>query len=32
MNEVNPRDAKAAVIHGMELRHLSSDQLDEILK
>lgn len=32
VHDVNPRDAKAAVIHGMELRHLNSDQLDEILK
>ncbi|XP_023711707.1 sodium/potassium-transporting ATPase subunit alpha isoform X3 [Cryptotermes secundus] len=30
--EVNPREAKAAVVHGTELRDLSSDQLDEILR
>lgn len=32
MSEVNPREAKAAVIHGTELRELDSDQLDEILR
>ncbi|XP_030032688.1 sodium/potassium-transporting ATPase subunit alpha isoform X1 [Manduca sexta] len=32
VSEVNPREAKAAVIHGTELRELNSDQLDEILK
>jgi len=31
MEEVNPRDAKAAVIHGGELKDLNDDQLDEIL-
>ena len=30
--EVNPRDAKAAVVHGGELRDMTSDQLDDILK
>jgi sodium/potassium-transporting ATPase subunit alpha len=30
--EVNPREAKAAVVHGTELRDLTSDQLDEILR
>nr|CAD7260090.1 unnamed protein product [Timema shepardi] len=30
--EVNPREAKAAVVHGGELRDLSGDQLDEILR
>ncbi|PSN42050.1 Sodium/potassium-transporting ATPase subunit alpha [Blattella germanica] len=30
--EVNPREAKAAVVHGTELRDLSSDQIDEILR
>ncbi|XP_046435091.1 sodium/potassium-transporting ATPase subunit alpha isoform X3 [Neodiprion fabricii] len=30
--EVNPREAKAAVIHGSELRELDSDHLDEILR
>merc|ERR1712168_163788 len=29
--EVNPRDAKAAVIHGGELKELSENQLDDIL-
>lgn len=32
VSEVNPRDAKAAVVHGTELRDLSSDLLDEILR
>lgn len=32
LSEVNPREAKAAVVHGGELRDLTSDQLDEILK
>ncbi|XP_021915175.1 sodium/potassium-transporting ATPase subunit alpha [Zootermopsis nevadensis] len=32
VSEVNPREAKAAVVHGTELRDLSSDQLDEILR
>lgn len=32
VSEVNPREAKAAVIHGSDLRELSSDQLDEILR
>lgn len=32
VSEVNPRDAKAAVVHGTELRDLSSDVLDEILR
>lgn len=32
VNEINPREAKAAVVHGGELRDLTSDQLDEILK
>lgn len=31
VEEVNPRDAKAAVIHGGELRDMTSQQLDEIL-
>merc|ERR1739844_203561 len=29
--EVNPRDARAAVVHGGELKDLSEDQIDEIL-
>lgn len=32
VSEVNPREAKAAVVHGAELRDISSDQLDEILR
>ena len=32
VEEVNPRDAKAAVIHGGELRDMEVDALDEILK
>ncbi|XP_049811506.1 sodium/potassium-transporting ATPase subunit alpha isoform X8 [Schistocerca nitens] len=32
VSEVNPREAKAAVVHGTELRDLNSDQLDEILR
>lgn len=32
VSDVNPRDAKAAVVHGGELRDLTSDQLDEILR
>ncbi|KAJ8972442.1 hypothetical protein NQ317_000033 [Molorchus minor] len=32
VSEVNPREAKAAVVHGSDLRDLSSDQLDEILR
>merc|ERR1712172_428601 len=29
--EVNPRDAKAAVVHGGEIKELTNDQMDEIL-
>ncbi|XP_022253133.1 sodium/potassium-transporting ATPase subunit alpha-B-like isoform X1 [Limulus polyphemus] len=32
IEEVNPRDAKAAVVHGSELRDLPQEQLDDILK
>jgi sodium/potassium-transporting ATPase subunit alpha len=32
VSEVNPREAKAAVVHGSELRELTSDNLDEILR
>ncbi|KAJ8896043.1 hypothetical protein PR048_001384 [Dryococelus australis] len=32
VSEVNPREAKAAVIHGSELRDVSSEALDEILR
>ncbi|XP_067896824.1 sodium/potassium-transporting ATPase subunit alpha [Heterodontus francisci] len=30
-SQVNPRDAKACVVHGSELKDLTSDQLDDIL-
>lgn len=32
VEEVNPRDAKAAVIHGSELRDIPIEQLDDILR
>nr|WAP33893.1 sodium/potassium-transporting ATPase subunit alpha [Huso dauricus x Acipenser schrenckii] len=32
IREVNPRDAKACVIHGGDLKELTSDQLDDLLK
>nr|CAH1755607.1 Na,K-ATPase alpha 1B [Oncopeltus fasciatus] len=32
ISEVNPREAKAAVVHGSELRDTSPEQLDEILR
>ncbi|XP_028967045.1 sodium/potassium-transporting ATPase subunit alpha isoform X1 [Galendromus occidentalis] len=32
VEEVNPRDAKAAVIHGSELRDIATEQLDDILR
>lgn len=32
VSEVNPREAKAAVVHGGELRDLAAEQLDEILR
>nr|AAB02615.1 Na,K-ATPase alpha subunit [Caenorhabditis elegans] len=32
VEEVNPREAKAAVIHGSDLREMSEDQLAEIIK
>lgn len=32
VSEVNPREAKAAVVHGTELRELGTDAMDEILK
>uniref|UniRef100_A0A672SZB5 Sodium/potassium-transporting ATPase subunit alpha n=1 Tax=Sinocyclocheilus grahami TaxID=75366 RepID=A0A672SZB5_SINGR len=32
INEVNPRDAKACVIHGGDLKDLTPEQLDDILK
>jgi len=31
LNKVNPRDAKAAVVHGSELKDITEAQLDEIL-
>lgn len=30
--QVDPRDARAAVIHGQELKDMTEDQLDEILR
>merc|ERR1712048_404212 len=32
VDEVNPREAHAAVVHGGELKDISQDQLDEILR
>ncbi|KAL1282864.1 hypothetical protein QQF64_001667 [Cirrhinus molitorella] len=32
VGEVNPRDAKACVVHGGELKSMSEDELDDILK
>ncbi|KAG8182327.1 hypothetical protein JTE90_004094 [Oedothorax gibbosus] len=32
MEDVNPKDAKAAVIHGSELRDLPQDAIDDILR
>lgn len=32
ITEVNPREAKAAVVHGSDLRELGQDALDEILR
>uniref|UniRef100_A0A8C6YJS4 Sodium/potassium-transporting ATPase subunit alpha n=1 Tax=Naja naja TaxID=35670 RepID=A0A8C6YJS4_NAJNA len=32
VNQVNPRDAKACVIHGSDLKDMTSEQLDDILK
>nr|AFU25683.1 Na+,K+ ATPase alpha-subunit 1B [Lygaeus kalmii] len=32
VSEVNPREAKAAVVHGTELRDTTPEQLDEILR
>jgi sodium/potassium-transporting ATPase subunit alpha len=32
VSEVNPREAKAAVVHGTELRDVGPEQLDEILR
>jgi len=32
VSEVNPSDAKAAVVHGTELKDLNQDQLDDVLR
>ncbi|KAM6910207.1 sodium/potassium-transporting ATPase subunit alpha-3b [Xenentodon cancila] len=32
VSQVNPRDAKACVIHGSDLKDLSQDQIDDILR
>ncbi|XP_015930974.1 sodium/potassium-transporting ATPase subunit alpha [Parasteatoda tepidariorum] len=32
IEEVDPRDAKAAVVHGGQLREMSADELDELLR
>ncbi|XP_055950383.1 sodium/potassium-transporting ATPase subunit alpha-B-like isoform X1 [Argiope bruennichi] len=32
IDDVNPNDAKAAVIHGSELRDMTHDQIDDILR
>lgn len=32
IKEVDPRQAKAAVVHGIELRDMTSDQLDDVLR
>ncbi|CAL1610852.1 unnamed protein product [Knipowitschia caucasica] len=32
VGQVNPRDAKACVIHGTDLKDLSQDQMDDILR
>ncbi|XP_054477556.1 sodium/potassium-transporting ATPase subunit alpha-3b isoform X2 [Anoplopoma fimbria] len=32
VSQVNPRDAKACVIHGTDLKDLSQDQMDDILR
>ncbi|GIY85805.1 hypothetical protein CEXT_48751, partial [Caerostris extrusa] len=32
IDDVNPNDAKAAVIHGSELRDMETDQIDDILR
>ncbi|XP_057713101.1 sodium/potassium-transporting ATPase subunit alpha-2 isoform X2 [Corythoichthys intestinalis] len=32
LSQVNPRDAKACVIHGSDLKHMSSEYLDDLLK
>lgn len=32
VSEVNPREAKAAIVHGSELRDVTDQQLDDILR
>lgn len=32
VENVNPRDAKAAVIHGQELKDMTSEEIDEVLR
>uniref|UniRef100_A0A668UM00 Sodium/potassium-transporting ATPase subunit alpha n=2 Tax=Percomorphaceae TaxID=1489872 RepID=A0A668UM00_OREAU len=32
VSEVNPRDAKACVVHGSELKDMTSEELDDLLK
>ena len=32
VEDVNPRDAKACVIHGQELKDMSQEELDEVLR
>uniref|UniRef100_A0A8C2HVR8 Sodium/potassium-transporting ATPase subunit alpha n=1 Tax=Cyprinus carpio TaxID=7962 RepID=A0A8C2HVR8_CYPCA len=32
VSQVNPRDAKACVIHGSDLKDLTQDQMDDVLK
>ncbi|XP_049603657.1 sodium/potassium-transporting ATPase subunit alpha-2 [Syngnathus scovelli] len=32
LSQVNPRDAKACVVHGSDLKHMSSEYLDDLLK
>uniref|UniRef100_A0A8D0AU69 Sodium/potassium-transporting ATPase subunit alpha n=1 Tax=Sander lucioperca TaxID=283035 RepID=A0A8D0AU69_SANLU len=32
VSQVNPRDAKACVVHGTDLKDLSQDQMDDILR
>uniref|UniRef100_A0A6I8N4R1 Sodium/potassium-transporting ATPase subunit alpha n=1 Tax=Ornithorhynchus anatinus TaxID=9258 RepID=A0A6I8N4R1_ORNAN len=32
VSQVNPRDAKACVVHGTDLKDMTSEQLDDILK
>jgi sodium/potassium-transporting ATPase subunit alpha len=32
VEDVNPRDAKAAVVHGQELKDMKEEQLDEVLR